>query len=241
MRMMRSILLVVVIFGSLTTIGCSKKPLLYGTERQLALPGRQRQIWAVAPTLNLSGMRHVDPLLQSDIVFAQLQQVAGLTVIPVNRVVEVYASLRIEKVQNEEQAAYICEQLGCDALLVPTVTAYDPYNPPKLGAALQLFTRPRSYVRAASLDVRELSRQPSPRDEDVTSGAPAKAGFTQVVGLFDAANGSVRDSLTSYAAGRNDPAGPLGVKEYLVNMDRYCGFVYYELIEGLLAARGHRT
>ena len=47
-------------------------------------------------------------------------------------------------------------------------------------------------------------------------------------------NGSVREKLTDYADGRQDPVGPLGKREYLLNMDRYCGFVYHELIRDLL-------
>ena len=91
------------------------------------------------------------------------------------------------------------------------------------------------------LDASEMIALGGDAEAAAATAHAKKPSFTQVVGLFDAANGSVRDSLTSYAAGRNDPSGPLGVKEYLVNMDRYCGFVYYELIEGLLASRGHRT
>jgi hypothetical protein len=56
--------------------------------------------------------------------------------------------------------------------------------------------------------------------------------------MFDAANGSVRDALHAYAAGRNDPLGPMGAKEYLASMDRYCGFVYHELIGQLVSGHG---
>jgi len=119
-------------------IGCSsQKP--YGEEEQLFLPGTHRQVWAVAPAINLSGQSQIDPLLQSDLVYQELQKVRGLTVIPVDRVVEVYASLKIDKVQSERQAYDICRLLGCDGLVVPTVTAYDPYDPPKFGASVQLF------------------------------------------------------------------------------------------------------
>ncbi len=52
--------------------------------------------------------------------------------------------------------------------------------------------------------------------------------------MFDAANGSVREALLLYAQGRNDPLGPMGEKEYLASMDRYCGFVYHTLIGDLL-------
>src|SRR4051794_31238392 len=93
--------------------GCAEQTPQYGVERQLGFPNRQREVWAVAPAINLSGYGSVDPFLQADLLYAQLQQVRGLTVIPVNRVAEVYATLKIEKVQSEQQAALVCELLGC--------------------------------------------------------------------------------------------------------------------------------
>jgi hypothetical protein len=54
--------------------------------------------------------------------------------------------------------------------------------------------------------------------------------------MYDAANGSVRDALRGYATGRNDPTGPMGEREYLASMDRYCGFVYHTLMGDLLRA-----
>src|ERR1043165_1964861 len=99
------------------------------------LPGYTRQSWAVAPVINLSGQSGVDPILQADILFNQLQQVAGVNGLPVNRVVQVYSTLHIDQVQSEEQAALVCDLLGCDALLVGTISLYDPYDPPKLGAS----------------------------------------------------------------------------------------------------------
>ncbi len=210
-------------------VGCKHDAPKYGTELQLSLPGVQRQTWAIAPTIDLSG-EHVDPLLQSDIVFSQMQQVRGLTVIPVNRVIEVFTSLKIDHIQSEDQAAVVCDLLGCDALVVPTVTIYDPYNPPKLGASLQLFQK-MTYARPAAIDPQELAREATP---DLQQSLPATGNFVQAVGMFDAQNGSTREALLMYTEGRHDPAGPLGSKEYLVNMDRYCGFVYSSLIRDLM-------
>lgn len=211
--------------------GCRETEPSYGTEYPMHLPARTPQTWAIAPAINLSGERAVDPLLQADCLYAQLQQVSGLTVIPVNRVVEVYASLRIDQVQTEDQARLVCDMLGCDALVVPTVTAYDPYNPPKMGASLALVKRPGSYTRPDNVDPRDLVRRPS-LPEAADGGGGGK--MVQVVGMYDAANGSVRQRLLAYAQGRNDPKGPLGPREYLINMDRYCGFVYHELIVKLM-------
>ena len=213
--------------------GCGTWPSKpYGEEDQLFLPGTHRQIWAIAPTLNLSGESSIDPLLQSDLVYQELQKIHGLTVIPVDRVVEVYASLRIEKVQSERQAQDVCRALGCDALVVPTVTAYDPYSPPKFGASIQLFVTPGSFNRLPKVDPRALERSPTaillpPMPEGTSNMA-------QVVEMYDGSDGTVREEVKQYAAGRTDPNGPLGVDEILVSMDRYCAFGYHELLEELL-------
>ena len=237
MTMMRSIkqkslavaaLLILPLFG-----GCAQTP-KYGTEIVYALPGQRPQVWAVAPAVNLSGQREVDPLLQSDLLFHKLQEVRGLTVIPVDRTVQVYLALRIEQVQSPTQAAVVCEALGADALIVPTVTAYDPYDPPKWGGALQMFRAARS-GGPVNVDVRDLVRQSAPNPNDVPA-PPTDAGFVQSVGMFDAANGTVREALAGYARGRHDPVGPMGPREYLLSMDRYVGFAYHTLIGDLLRA-----
>ena len=222
------------LLGAVALTGaCAEKPPEYGREFVQSLPPHRREVWAVAPAINLSGQREVDPLLQADLLYQQVQQVRGLTVVPVNRVAEVYAGLGIEQVQSAEQAALVCDLLGCDALLVPTVTAFDPYDPPKLGASLHLFAKPGNFARPANVDPRELVRRAAPpRDESMPAAQHAE--FLQAVGMFDAANGTTRDALFAYAAGRHDPAGPMGAKEYLASMDRYCGFVYAQLTADLL-------
>jgi hypothetical protein len=210
--------------------GCSETKKTYGRERQLELPGAQARVWAVAPVINLSGQRGVDPLLQADILYQQLQTVHGLTVIPVDRVAQVYTALRIEQVQTPEQAYAVMDALGCQGLVVGTVTQFDPYNPPKFGGSLQLFERPGSYNRRPTPDVRELINAASPP----TDSLPQSPDFAQVVGMFDAANGSVRDAVLDYATGRHEPAGPMAEREYFASMDRYAGFAWHSLTEQLL-------
>jgi hypothetical protein len=212
--------------------GCAawhEKP--YGEEQQLFLPGEHRQIWAIAPAINISGESQIDPLLQSDLVYQEMQKIHGLTVIPVDRVVEVYVSLKIDKIQNEQQAYAICKALGCDGLVVPTVTAYDPYDPPKFGASLQLFTKPGTFGRMPKLDLHAL-------EQSATTTAlppmPETHNMAQVVEIYDAADGTVRARVSAYSEGRTDPNGPLGVNEITESMDRYCAFGYHELLNELL-------
>jgi hypothetical protein len=202
----------------------------YGQERQLLLNDGTHPVWAVAPAVNLSGESSVDCIVQGDLVFQKLHEVNNLTLIPVNRVVQVFAALRLTRVESEEQAAIVCQQLGCDGLVIPTITAYDPYNPPKMGAALNLFLRaPNAPVSA--IDARELTRMAAPAENQAL---PQHPQFIQVVGMYDAANGSVHEAVLRYAHGRYAPDGAMGSSEYFVSMDRYSGFVYYTLIEQMI-------
>src|SRR5688500_7624807 len=84
MTLMRSIPTVLLVLAVLPWMDGCAKPKQYGTERRLALATRKKQVWAMAPAVNLSGQEEVDPILQADALYAQLQQVRGLTVIPVN-------------------------------------------------------------------------------------------------------------------------------------------------------------
>ncbi len=221
------------IVGSTLTPGCSlfHQPKPYGEEQQLFLPGAHRQSWAIAPTINISGQSPIDPLLQSDLVYQQLQQVHGLTAIPVDRVIEAYASLKINRVESERQAYAVCQILGCDGLIVPTVTAYDPYDPPIFGASLQLFVKPGSFNRLPKVDPHALERSPT---ASALPPMPAAKNMTQVVDLYDDSDGTVRDRVAAYAKGRTDPNGPLSATEITMTMDRYCGFAYHELLATML-------
>ena len=229
MKIKRTCLLILAILA--TAAGCAHQPKPYGEENILFLPGAHRQVWAIAPTINISGQDQIDPLLQSDLVYQEMQQIQGLTVIPVNRVVEAYYSLKIDKVESEKQAYQICDLLGCDGLVVPTVTAYDPYDPPKFGASLQLFVKPGTYNRMPKLDTHQLERSPT---TGPMPSMPEAKDMAQVVDIYDAADGTVRDRVDAYSKGRTDPNGPLGPREITVSMDRYCAFGYHELLEELL-------
>ena len=131
--------------------------------------------------------------------------------------------------------------LGCDALVVPTITAYDPYDPPKFGGSLAVFHRSAAGARKAEfIDPHDLDREAAPKPVGPPSIAD-NSNVIQAVGMYDATNGSVRDALFGYARGRNDPQGPLGQREYILSMDRYCGFAYHMLIEQVLRSAGRAS
>lgn len=209
--------------------GCEAQPAPYGREDITFAPKYAPRSFAIAPAINLSGQRQPDPLLQADLVFNEFQQVRGITVVPVNRVVQAYAGLGLRQVESPEQAAQVCEAIGVDALVVPTITAFDSYDPPKMGASLQTFVR-KSRNGAGQIDVRQLGRSSTERLQSMSKNAD----FIQAAKLFDAAAGTTRIRVSEYARGRIDPTSPLGEREFYMNMDRYAAFVWHELIEETL-------
>lgn len=214
-------------------IGCeASKKKQWGEELALFVPPTGPRIIAVAPAIDLSGQEIIDPLLQADIVFQKLGQVRGLTVVPVNRAAEVMASIRMASIETAEDARLICDALGVDALVVPTITLWHPYNPPRVGASLTMFVRHWNTPGQSKGDIRTLSRATTP---GAMESMPRNADLIQASGVFDASAGSTRARLEAYAAGRSDPAGPMGRGEYLQNMDRYSAFVWHDLIGQLLA------
>ena len=150
---------IVGLIAVLVLTGCAEPVPIWGVEHApLFLPGHKRQVWAVAPVVNLSGQHAADPILQADLVFQELQQVEGVTVIPVNRTVEVLLSLRIEKVASEEQAAIVCGLLGCDGLVVPTITI--PSVPSPICQSMRFLSRAKSSAPSGSIGVTIATKLP---------------------------------------------------------------------------------
>jgi len=216
----------------MTIAGCAPKAVQYGSENLRYAPAYFPKSIAVAPTVNLSGQRHVDPLLQADLVYRELQTIRGPTIVPVNRTAQAMIALNMDAINTTQDAFAVCDAIGVDALAVATITLFDPYDPPKLGASVQLFVRNQPRARSIGLDLQALRR--GSKETQVQSEA-SNVDFIQVVGMFDASNGSVRNRINAYAQGRVEPLGPLGEREIYLHMDRYCGFVWSELIDQLLS------
>ena len=193
---------------------------------------RRRQLWAVAPFANESGVSTVDTHRIADLFTQELQGVVGIDTIPVNRVIFAMRHIGMTAVTSPAEARQLARALGADAIVVGTVTVYDPYPPPTLGAAVQLFaTDPRG--SAIDLDPKELTR--AARDPFTAAGpvGPDMA-IAQAAGVFDASNHQTLAWLGSYAAGRTEPDAPFGPDIYLMNMKLYTQFVSFRLIHDLL-------
>jgi hypothetical protein len=217
----------------LTLAGCgltSKKALPPPVEFPMVSPYAGVHTLAVAPAINLSGNRDFDPLVVSDILFAELQQVPGLNVLPLNKTLLAMQRLGVRSIDDPAVAQRLAELLGADGLVIPAVTAYDPYNPPSVGMVLQMYT-PAS-GRPVSLAIRPNT---STSAEDY-QGQPV----AQVNGVFNATNQSVLHELRNYARGRTEYDSALQEKKFLVDADAYMRFVCHAMVRRLMEVESAR-
>lgn len=209
---------------------------------RLSAPYGDRQVWAVAPLRNESGSLHADGLKIADRLAQRLETVMGLDILPVNRVLAAMQSLQMQSVTSTEDAIRLRGVLGADGLVVGTVTAYDPYDPPKLGLTIELYVDPkRDSFRAT--DVRKLVRAAT--DEMSLPAMPHRPSqpVSVVSGFYDASDPAVRQKLHRYAAqhtGQDEDDPAQGWRLYQIDMDLYTEFVTYLVSQRLLRVEQER-
>jgi len=199
----------------------------------------RQQVWAVAPLANESGVSAVDRLAVSDALVLETASIDGVDVLPLNRTLEAMTALQIglNGIPTNEEFQVLIQELGVDAILVGTVIAYDPYQPLRFGASIQLIEASGRVSQA--FDPRSLTMAVSERG--VQTGLSGPSPLVQASGIFDAENHGVLMSLERYAAGRSThELARSGVGLYLLDMDEFSEFVFHELLDRLLSqAQAH--
>lgn len=192
-------------------------------------------LFAVVPLRNESGTTLIDTMAISDDLVAAVQQVEGLRCLPLNRTI---AALRVEEMQvvaTPADVRLLAERLGVDGIIVGSVTAWDPYQPPVLGLSLALYLRPEALdARLASgIDVRELRYQPTEWSYFPASRFGDQPASSVSLHL-DARSHEIQKAITRYAIGRDDSRMPLGWRRYLDSMPMYTRFATHHSIGRLL-------
>jgi hypothetical protein len=228
-RMRRGIVAGVGLMAALMMIGCSQPRVA----PQHVSPWRPGMTLAVAPFRNLSGISEIDVMAVTDEFYTELQQVSGLEVMPVNRVLATLQELNLENVGNPEEVQALALSLGVDGVIVGSVTRYNPYPPPEIGMVVQLYLReaPESGQSMNYVNPGELAR----------AGRPFQIGSSRImrpsvmaVRIFDSRQKDVQMRIEQYVRGRAETNAPYGWKWYTTRRN-YLRFVSYEMIGELLA------
>jgi hypothetical protein len=218
-------------------------------------------IVAIAPAINLSGSRDFDPLVVSDILYAEAQQVHNLNVLPVNKTLLAMQHLGMRAIDDAPAAQRLAQYLGADGLIIPAVTAYSPYNPPVVGMVLQMYT-PTSVASAqapaatapgddalvhiaanmgtvhANPDhptvVADVTPTPVPPSTD-------RQPVSQVSAVFNATNQSVLRELETFAKGRTQFDSAMMDQKFLQDSEAYMRFVCNSMMRRLMDVEGQRV
>ena len=213
--------------------GCKTGPTLTPPEVLISpYSAESSPLWAVAPLRNESGTTTVDSLRVTDAIVAKVAEIKGISCLPLNRTIAAMRSLGMPSVESPADANRLMAALGADAIIVGTITAYDPYEPPKLGLSLALFGRGGSIGRTTTVDPTTL------RTAGSEAGSAGRAFSVQPLSVtsqyLDALNHEVQMNIKRYAQGRQDQQSARGWQTYLTRMDLYTEFASWWTVYSLL-------
>ncbi len=224
-------------FGLPGCIPPNEPPLSKPSRLIAPYPASEDVVWVVAPLTNESGTSLVHELDVTDALVNQIRDIDGLTALPTNRAIAAMRALQIPAIRSPEEALALAQATGADATLVGTITAWDPYDPPKLGMSLALFPRTaKMNGMAMPVPVTDpATLRTATREENLPGSGPSLSPSSTVADHADASNHAVLAEMKAYAVGRNDPRSALGWQLYVKSMKRYTEFVCYRVMDRLLA------
>jgi len=221
--------------------GCALIPKDQGTDPLIG-PYSQRRVWAVVPLRNESGSLYADGAALADHLARHLEGASNIDVVPVNRTLAAMGALQMRTgPTSRAQVMQLLQDLDVDGMVVGTISAYEPYDPPKLGLSLELYVHPRVFRQLEEFHVRQLSR--SATDEMSVPKGAGRIGqpVASVSAFLDAGDPVVRHKLERYAYDRGssneDVEAPV---LYRISMDLYREFVAYVMSWRLLEAESQR-
>ena len=126
----------------------------------------------------------------------------------------------------------LAENLGAEAVIVGTITRYDPYPPPQMGMALQLYVRQDGSAQneARHVDPGEIARIGKPTK--ISSIVPISPQ-SMLVKILDAGQSDVVKRIKKYANSRQTDKTPYKWKKFIAGRN-FLRFVCHEMIGQLL-------
>ena len=199
-------------------------------------------LWAVAPLHNETGTTSFAAHDVTDQVVAACAEVRGVRVLPLNRTLEAMRTLKMDTISSPADAKKVAMRMGADAIIIGTVTAWDPYTP-TMGLSLALFPRPGSAIdeRQTNVDPRVLAMQTSERSSSSKSSNFGVMPAATASEHLDGKNHQVLMDIKNYAAGRSDPKGALGWKRYVASMPLFSEFATHYAVGRLVESEWLRV
>lgn len=194
---------------------------------------RGEALWAVAPLRNETGTTVFEVAELTDAVVRACQQIEGISCLSQNRVLAEMRGLGMASISTPEEAAALAGRLGVNGLIVGTVTAYDPYDPPVLGLALSLESGAAAHG-GGDLSLDTLRGSVSDSDSGGVTARFATAPSASVSVVFDGRNHATKMELRRYATGRHEPGHARGWEQYLSSMPLFTEFAAHGAVGRLL-------
>ena len=189
---------------------------------------------AVAPAMNFSGSADFDPNRVADLMASELGYVDRIDVIPLSRTLAVLARQGRTEIESPGHALEVARQLGADALLLFAITEYQPYEPPVVGIAAQLYGVQRR-DRGGHVDPIRVTREASSFGD--AGGAGRFGLLAQSEQVFDASHDSVVKRIQGYDHQRRADASPFGWRKVVVSQTEYLRFCCHETVRALMERR----
>lgn len=224
------------VFASSLTTGCAQTAELQPPE-QLTTPYPMRSgevLLAVAPLRNESGTSAVDVLGISDMLVQRVDAIGGITCLPLNRTLAAMRALGMPVVSSPADAARLARALGADGLIAGTVTAYDPYDPPRFGLALALFGADNKLQGIAVGQSDPLNMQMMATEVTAGRGLFRDQPLSVMSETLDGRDQGVQMNVRRFAEGRTEQGTALGWRAYLSNMDLYTQFATWWSVHRLI-------
>ena len=237
----RKLLGAVALVGIVFTIGggcASDGPRLVPPTR-LTTPydtSRRDVVWAVAPPRNESGTSAVNPRAVGDALVSATSEVNGLTALSLNRSIRAMRALGLDEVTGPAEAQQLASVLGADAVLIASITDWDPYDPPVIGLSAALIPAPGRLeaTGGASIDDTRLFQLQATEDAIRPGARDAGAAHSSTAQHISGRDHETLMAVRRYAEGRLDPDDPLGWQAYLKSMPLYTTFSAHRVVGSLL-------
>jgi hypothetical protein len=217
----------------LLVVGCQPKK---QTIEQPVMPRLSGYTIAVAPALNATGSADFDPNRLAEAMAVEMSQIDGVAVVPVSRVVAALASRNQGGVGSAEEVHVVGEMVGADFVMVFAVTHYEPYDPPRIGIAAELYQTGEGRILSSRADG-TLTGIEDPNFRRASFRANKNGVVAQVSRVFDASQSTVLADVQSYAKKRSGGRSVYKWREFVVSQQKFfeygCNATVRALVEAL--------